>query len=316
MDSDYKTFTRQIYFYAFMEGMVFWYAIEKLFMQSIGITIATIVVIGIVAQAGKLIFEIPSSILADRWSRRKSLLLASFIMLLASILIPFANSPITYVSLILLWTLFIAIKSGTDVAFIFDSLRDVKHANRFQNVMGRYHSWGLLGLIISSTVAGFVADATNLQIPFWLTVIPITLGAITIYRMSDPPIDKESTSGNIWLHAKDSWSDIKRNSLVWVALLYASLLSLQLVWYEYYQLFGISVNTPESVFGISLAVLCLGLISGSELAHRVDFGKKIISVSWVLIVISHLLGILVTDFIGFLIVLYILRMLLDYQSQK
>jgi len=58
----------KLYLANFFIGLIFWYGIEKLFMQTIGID-ATQIGIVIAAVLGfNLLFDIPSGIIADRWS--------------------------------------------------------------------------------------------------------------------------------------------------------------------------------------------------------------------------------------------------------
>jgi len=68
---------RSLYATAFIHSFVLWYSIEKLFMRSVGlndylITIATLVYIVVMMAA-----NIPLGLLADRWSRKGVLYLAT-----------------------------------------------------------------------------------------------------------------------------------------------------------------------------------------------------------------------------------------------
>ncbi len=68
---------RPLYATGFIHSFVLWYSIEKLFMRSVGlndylITIATLVYIVVMMTA-----NIPLGILADRWSRKGVLYIAT-----------------------------------------------------------------------------------------------------------------------------------------------------------------------------------------------------------------------------------------------
>ncbi len=301
---DVAKFRRNIYLFSFCEGLIFWYAIEKLFMQSIGLSIATIVMIGLVAQAGKMIFEIPSSVLADRWNRRNTLIIGTFIMVAASAFLPLAKTALDYTIFVLLWTIYYAFKSGTDTAFIFDSLKSYKAEKHFQHILARYRSWEYAGLIVSGLAAGFIAVLTNLQIPFWLTIVPLILGAAALWRLPEPKIESHDEQGQWWSHATYAWREIKERAIVWVLLLYAGLFALQFIWYEYYQVYGLSVHTPEVWFGSLMAALCLGLIAGAEITRRVVISKKIVALFWLILAATHLSGFLVTNFITYLLIIF------------
>ena len=73
--------TRNIYLLAagyFLQGLVFWYAVEKLFLRNeLNLSYAQLGWVGAAATFSVVILEFPSGILADRWSRKGTLILAS-----------------------------------------------------------------------------------------------------------------------------------------------------------------------------------------------------------------------------------------------
>ena len=61
----------------FLQGFILWVPVEKLFMSEIGFDPATIGVMAAAYAAVVPIVEVPSGILADRWSRRGTLVVAT-----------------------------------------------------------------------------------------------------------------------------------------------------------------------------------------------------------------------------------------------
>lgn len=274
-------------------------------MQSIGLSLATIVMIGLIAQAGKLVFEIPSSVLADRWHRRNTLIVATILMMVASALLPLATNALEYGLFVVLWTVYYAFKSGTDTAFIFDSLKSLGAENQFQRILARYHSWEYAGLVVSGVIAGWIVSVTNLQVPYWLTILPLTIGVIALWRLPEVRIVEQGERGKWWNHTLHAWHDIQKNALVWIVVLCAMLLALQLIWYEYYQIYGLVVHTPQLWFGILLAILCSGLIVGAEITRRVRTTKQMVGLFWLVIAATHIVGLLVAQFAFYLVVLFV-----------
>src|SRR3990167_2332421 len=103
-------------------GIVFWYAIEKLFELEIGITTQQIVLMGILAQGSRMIFEIPSSILADRWSRRNVLIASNIAMIICSLVLGISSNFTEYLVGSIFWGLSYALSSGTYEAYTYDLL--------------------------------------------------------------------------------------------------------------------------------------------------------------------------------------------------
>ena len=67
---------RPIYVAAFLQNVALWVPIEKLFMTDIGFDNGSVAVMAAAYAAVVPLLEVPSGILADRWSRRGVVLLA------------------------------------------------------------------------------------------------------------------------------------------------------------------------------------------------------------------------------------------------
>src|SRR5688572_33056681 len=66
-----------LYAALFLQNLALWVPIEKLFMTSIGFDAAGVGLMAAVYAAVVPLFEVPSALLADRWSRRGVLVLGT-----------------------------------------------------------------------------------------------------------------------------------------------------------------------------------------------------------------------------------------------
>lgn len=123
MNQKAKNILRPLYAYGFIEALIFWYAIEKLLFTATGVTPEQIIIIGLVAQSSQVLIEVPSSIVADRWSRRKTLILASLFMLLSIVIILVWQNLIAYMIMAFTWACYFAFRSGTTNAYMYDLLK-------------------------------------------------------------------------------------------------------------------------------------------------------------------------------------------------
>src|SRR5918992_6389925 len=102
-----------LYAAAFLQGLALWVPIEKLFMTSIGFTPATVGLMAAIYAVVVPLLEVPSGVLADRWSRRGVLALAA-VALIASVLIGgFSDSVAVYLVAAAFLGVFFALQSGT-----------------------------------------------------------------------------------------------------------------------------------------------------------------------------------------------------------
>ena len=80
-----------LYLATFLGGLALWVPIEKLFMTEIGFTSSSVGIMAAVYAVVVPILEVPSGVLADRWSRRGVLILGT-IAVIISVTIPQPNS--------------------------------------------------------------------------------------------------------------------------------------------------------------------------------------------------------------------------------
>ena len=83
-----------------LQGFMLWVPVEKLFMQEIGFDAATVGLMAAAYAALVPLVEIPSGILADRWSRRGVLIVAGTGLMLTALIGGLSNSVPLYLSLI------------------------------------------------------------------------------------------------------------------------------------------------------------------------------------------------------------------------
>src|SRR5688500_2756179 len=103
---------------AFFGGVALWVPIEKLFLDEIGFTPQTIGMMAAAYAAVVPILEIPSGILADRWSRRGVLLIGNAGAFASVLVGGLSTNVVTYIVAALLLGVYFAMQSGTFDAIV------------------------------------------------------------------------------------------------------------------------------------------------------------------------------------------------------
>jgi MFS family permease len=273
------------------KGMIFWYAIEKLFEVSIGITPEQIILIGIVAQGSKILFELPTSVFADRWNRKNTLIIAGLLMILCSIVMGFANSVLVYVVGTIIWSLSDALNSGVYEAFTYDSLKVAGYKAHFQKIYTRMKSGHLTSMALAGIVAGIISTYFNVRLPFFLSIFPVAISVFLLVRLKEPFIQRTTSMATSWWgHISDAAKLIASSKLRWPVVIYICLLGLLSVWYEYYQLLGVDIKLSPILFGSLITVLTLGMVMGAEIAHKKAGTKLMLVLVWLTLMTTHLVG--------------------------
>jgi predicted MFS family arabinose efflux permease len=290
-DPNYRKLKRNLFLLAISRGMVFWYAIDKLFQSHIGITLGQIVLIGVIAQGSKVLFELPTSIVADRWNRRNILLLANASLLVSSVILGFSKGSVTFIIGVLFWSLCDALFSGVYEAFAYDSVATAGYKQQFRRIYTRMSSLDWLSLAFAGVAAGVFSHFFGLRGTFFISVIPILVSVKVLLSMSEPKIIRTSDSDISWIHHLGGAFKLMNSRVIrWTILLFILLFGLQSVWYEYYQLIGVQVKVPITIFGLLLAAMTIGMAIGAEIAHHQPANRKTLLAIWVIVIITHLLG--------------------------
>jgi hypothetical protein len=96
-DSDHKADDVDVdQFGVALQGLILWVPIEKLFMTEIGLDAASVGAMAAAYAAVVPLLEVPSGILADRWSRSWVLILACVALMFSSLIGGLSHNVITY----------------------------------------------------------------------------------------------------------------------------------------------------------------------------------------------------------------------------
>src|SRR4030095_2275356 len=105
-----------------LQGFMLWVRVEKLFMNEIGFDAATVGVMAAAYAPLVPLGQIPPGILADRWSRRGVLIVASTALMLTSLVGGLSNSVPLYIVSALFLAVYFAMYSGTMEAAVYAPL--------------------------------------------------------------------------------------------------------------------------------------------------------------------------------------------------
>ena len=246
-----------LYVAAFFHAFVLWYTIEKLFMRSIGFDDAGIGLMVAAYSAIMLLCETPSGILADRWSRKGTLMVASVLLAIASLICGVANEPGLYIVGALAWGVFFSMYSGTYDSIIYDTVKEETGSGElYEKFFGRFRIIDSIGLICGALAGGLLAGWFGLEMVYLLTV-PLGIGSlIALWLFKEPRLHKEDPHDNLVAHVRETFRLVlgRPATLPLVGLIVMIILTLVMV-YEFNQLWLIAFNTHPAWFGVAVSVV-------------------------------------------------------------
>ena len=141
-----------------------------------------------------VISEVPTGAVADTFGRKQSQLIG---MLLAtgSILL-FGLAP-NYGLLILansIWAVAITFISGADIAFFYDTLRELGREDEYPKYRGWLSAIVLGSIAVSSLLGGFIGEI-NLIATFLITAGIMVIGIVFLLLLKEPPLEVDHKTG-------------------------------------------------------------------------------------------------------------------------
>ncbi len=148
----------------------FIWGINTLFLLDAGLNNAEAFAANAFFTLGEVIFEVPTGVVADTRGRRFSYLLGAATLLVSTLLYllmwqwraPFVGWALSSMLLGLGFTFF----SGATEAWLVDALHATGFTGHLEQVFGRAQTIGGVAMLVGSVSGGFIAQATNLGVPY------------------------------------------------------------------------------------------------------------------------------------------------------
>ena len=307
----------------FLLNFVFWYSIEKLFMTSIGFDVALIGVMVAVYSAMSVTMEVPSGILADRWSRKGVMILAALSLAISAAVGSLSYSvPIFLISAVF-WGFFDAFASGTAESMIYDTLLETQgHASNYQRVQGWFQTVGGVGLFVSSIIGGLIGAHFGLREVFAVSVVPALVAILALLAFHDTKLQKESQDTHLFTHVKQTFGAVFRNpNLSWILVSLLALAQTNNLIGEMYQTWYLALNTPVTLYGIAGAIILSTYGIGGLATHIITRKRHVVAalgftvLAAAMLVITHQIWALIAAqfIVGFMT--YTLILVLTAQMQ-
>jgi MFS family permease len=180
-----------LYVASFLGALALWVPIEKLFMTSIGFTSATVGIMAAVYAVVVPVLELPSGVLADRWSRRGVLALAFLAALVSVVIGGLSQSVAVYMVSAAFLGVYLALQSGTLESIVYDTvLEETGDSEAFERTIGRVRLIESIGLVASALAGGLIAQVAPLRLTYFMTAPLILVAALLLLRFREPQLHK------------------------------------------------------------------------------------------------------------------------------
>jgi MFS family permease len=266
-----------LYIAVFLQGFLLWVPVEKLFMSEIGFDPASVGVMAAAYAAVVPIIEIPSGVLADRWSRRGVLIISSAALMLCSLIGGLSNNVATYIVSALVLGVYFAMYSGTLDAVVYDTvLEETGDSESFESRIGRVRLVEAIALVVSSLLGGWLAGLFTPRLMYFLSVPIAALSIVAYLWFREPRLHKTEEATSLRSQLAVTYRTLTQRGQLRpiIALAVLTALVLQVI-FEFGPLWLVALAAPAVLYGPYWAALISTLGLGGLLAGKFQLNRLV-----------------------------------------
>lgn len=170
----------KFYLYKIFFGIFFSVPIIVLFWQKNGLSLTEVMILQSIYSLLVVFLEVPTGYFADVFGRKKSLVYGGALYALAVASYGISSSFSQFLIAEVIFAFALSLVSGSDSAFVYDTLKDLKKEKKYKKIWGNAYFYSLIAMAASNAIGGFIGKIDfrltfYVTIPFLLMLIPISL---------------------------------------------------------------------------------------------------------------------------------------------
>ena len=233
-----------------------------------GLTLGQILLLEAVVFGAIVVAEVPTGVIADRYTRRLSLLLGSLVSAVAFVVFGLASSIELLMGSYVLFAVGGALMSGADEAFLYDSLRAVGRSEEFAGVFGRFNARMTVGIAVFTVAGGLMVIWTPLSWPIVLSGVLSLIAALFAFLLVEPPREPSDLSF-MRIGRRAAGRIVRTRALRWIVVISAAVQGIEIVAFTTFQPILVGEGVPVWALGWVAAGMMLVAAAGGWSSWRV-----------------------------------------------
>ena len=229
----------------------FFTPVIQLFYLSNELTIVKIAFLGVIWNAVRMALEVPSGILADKWGRKRVLVISSIFAILQLIILISTTNYWYFFAASIFSAVSYSFLSGTNTAFFYDTLKELKKEKEFEKLWARQQIYVQAPLFIAFLSSGFLFKISTI-LPFQLSLIFLVGSLLVVLTFKEPKYHKPIEEASVFSHFSQSVKHIFGNKFLRTILFFTLVFSIGSdISYGYGQIYLKQLALPVVLFGIA-----------------------------------------------------------------
>ncbi|ALC92152.1 MFS transporter [Bacillus sp. FJAT-18017] len=262
---------RLLYAYSFFHSLIPAYVIERLFWEDRGMTVLMVIYTEIIYAATIVVLEVPTGILADKWSRKNLILVSAALGSMEFLILLFSTEFWHFAAVVFLAGVSKSAFSGAANALLYDSLKASGLEHRFEKDLGYLDAVGFFAAILAALSGSLLATKFGFEFNYWLSYAASSLCIILAFGLTEPVLFKLRETNHeppLKEYLTGSINFFKAKPEVCVVLLSGMATGAAINYiYEFWQLYLDRLTIPVMYFGVFSAGIMVLSLPGSLLAH-------------------------------------------------
>ncbi len=274
--------------------------IIMIFLYARGLSFSEIMLLNSIFSVAVFLLEVPTGMIADKISRKYSLVIGSLFWTIQLIIFIYAQSFWGFLVAEIFCALGVTFKSGANTALLYDSLKTINRENEVQKFEGLAISILLYAQAIGSIATGFLY-AIDIRLPLIVSAINTTIAAMVALNFKEPPIEDKREKESYFVHIKESGKYVLGHGKVKAIIFYGAIFNIfYRVGFFFFQPYFEGVKIDVIYFGFFFALfnIVAGVVSQNAYKIiKITKGKTLTFLS-LLMIVSFFIMTIVPIWIG------------------
>ena len=262
----------KLYAIRFFFNLIPAYVIERLYWEAKGMSILQVVYTEIIYALSIVLLELPTGILADRWGRKKMLILAALMGCCEFLLLIYANDFWDFALVVFLAAIGSSAISGAEDAMLYDSLSARGQQRFFEKHLGRLQALDISSTILAALCGSVLAHWFGFTFTYWISFFSMLAALCLTVALVEPHVRLEEGNEKpttIGAYLKVSLLFFKKQPGVFAVVLSGMVTGAAIAFIdEFWQTYLDRLGIPVLSFGLFSAAIFLVRIPGSLFAYK------------------------------------------------
>ena len=259
-----------IYLHTFLSTFILFYISDTLYYIEKGLTSSQYISFVGIAFLVKLIFEIPFGVLADKYNKKKLLLISNALFIFSIIVYIYSHNYFTFLIAIIMDAISNSISSGIINSILYENLENKKHFNKTLFYNSFFYN---ISYMLAMILGGYIGQHLGLIYNYYFTIIPFIIDffILLIIKVNKP--QNVDVNNNIMI-LKNGIKEILNNSYLLKLIITSSILfsGIKLM-EESHPEYSASIGISVFIIGIYTALILVFCIIGSYIGSKINKNK-------------------------------------------